>query len=1243
MLRKPEIHTPTAGETVVIRLLVVTGVASVVHFALFFFDPAYRGHPLLYGILCFVIGFGLVRNLINWYYYASIRVPDHPVSDRRFTVDVLTTYFPGEPYAMIEETLRAIRAITYPHTTYLCDEADDPYLRKVCDELGVIHVTRDNRHHAKAGNINNALRQATGEICLILDPDHVPQPDFLDYIVPHFSDERIGFVQTVQAYYNKFDTLVARGAAQQTFHFYGPMMMSMQAYGTVNAIGANCTFRRAALDSIGGHAPGLAEDMHTAMLLYREGWKSVYVPRILARGQVPVTLTAYFKQQLKWARGTFDLFVKVYPRIFGRLTWRQRLHYALMPVHYLAGLSYLGVFLVPVLSLLLSETPWRGNFVDFVLYALPLLASAFVIRQYIQRWLMQHDERGFHLVGGVLEIVTWWVFTVGLIYTLFNKRIPYLPTPKGGAEATHIRLLLPNLTVAGVSVVAVGFGLYRDFTPFSLLMAAFALLNALFMLFSVYLGLPVTNRTSYLRQRTPGPVARMARTGKAALIGGLDLMTLSVRTLAPVLLLAVVFLSLRGIDRRGPSPTHHPDRPSAVVTGRAVPEVGFFYPAEAGGSTNFTQLDSLSASLPYPVGVVSSYFNWEEGQLDRLRHFLDSTAARGAVPMITWEPWLAGKTARPPHLLTHIAEGRYDDYIVRYARAMASYGRPVYLRFAHEFTNPDYPWSSVTGNTPADYVRAWRHVHDVFRALGADRVRWVWNPWRAGGAGAYFPGPDYVDYLGITALNYSPAYDGVPDQDFDDIYAPYIPLQESTDLPVLVAEFGSLGHQEEKRNWVMHSLDYIRLRPEIKGVVYFNSTIDKRLPGGGKTPEELLDWSLTAPPDVVPPIPTVAYPCAAGGSPTGRPLPFLRAVHYGKVGRHLRYEYLPTRNVLEEDFAEMQKAGIRQIAITDPGIYRYNLFRISDEYGLGIIYNVWIPDTLDVLNDPTSAGRWADRIVADVSELRTTPNLIAYHFANDLLYAIGRRIDSKSVEQQRAYLEWLGRLLCAVRTIDPDRPILMNIRGDERAKGRLKTSGLDRWPVDGFTVGFPSDWNREDLPSFPDRLADRIVYSGVGGDTFGRLPDSLRSTSMILANWQHDWSPGHLSFDGLLNFRGQRTPAYAAVASTWGVTSSPPITLPYPAILPPAKAPHPGMVADYRALRYGKDAWVPVPPDTELQYDWALIQLSEYGHPTAREQLPEGTTVSFPLPDDHLDYLIELTVTDGFYARSVRRPLLPVR
>ncbi|PIQ20596.1 MAG: cellulose synthase, partial [Cytophagales bacterium CG18_big_fil_WC_8_21_14_2_50_42_9] len=74
--------------------------------------------------------------------------------------------------------------------------------------------------------------------------------------------------------------------------------------------------------SIGGHSPGLAEDMHTAMRLHAKGWKSRYVPEVLSKGLVPATLAAYYKQQVKWSRGTFDLFFKVYPYIFSKLTWR---------------------------------------------------------------------------------------------------------------------------------------------------------------------------------------------------------------------------------------------------------------------------------------------------------------------------------------------------------------------------------------------------------------------------------------------------------------------------------------------------------------------------------------------------------------------------------------------------------------------------------------------------------------------------------------------------------------------------------------------------------------------------------------------------------------------------------------------------------------------------------------------------------------------------------------------------------
>src|SRR5690606_15902867 len=136
-------------------------------------------------------------------------------------------------------------------------------------------------------------------------------------------------------------------------------MMTLNSYGAVNAIGANCVFRRKALDSIGGHAPGLCEDMHTAMLLYAKGWKAVYLPIVLAKGLAPSNLTTYFKQQLKWARGTFDLLFKVYPSVFTKLTTRQKIHFGILPLHYLSGVMYFINFLIPVLALIFSTTPWE--------------------------------------------------------------------------------------------------------------------------------------------------------------------------------------------------------------------------------------------------------------------------------------------------------------------------------------------------------------------------------------------------------------------------------------------------------------------------------------------------------------------------------------------------------------------------------------------------------------------------------------------------------------------------------------------------------------------------------------------------------------------------------------------------------------------------------------------------------------------------------------------------------------------
>ncbi|WP_332367707.1 cellulose synthase catalytic subunit [Spirosoma telluris] len=348
-----------------IRILISVGLLFIVAFLWVYLQPTNRGYTWLFIMLTISVSFKLLRLVHEWYHYWNVVPSTPPAVTRTWNVDIMTTFCPGEPYDMVLNSLRAIQAIPYPHTTYLCDEANDPYLRQVCEQMGIRHVTRTDKKDAKAGNINNALRQATGEICVILDPDHVAVPDFLDHVLPYFEDPAIGFVQCVQAYHNYRESLVAFGAAEQTYTFYGPMMTCMGNYGTAQAIGANCTFRRAALDSIGGHAAGLSEDMHTAMQLHGKGWASAYVPLPLSYGLVPATLSAYYKQQLKWARGTFELLVTTYPKVFGNLTWRQRLHYLTMPLYYLLGIVQLIDILIPLISLVTMRLPLRLDLLVF--------------------------------------------------------------------------------------------------------------------------------------------------------------------------------------------------------------------------------------------------------------------------------------------------------------------------------------------------------------------------------------------------------------------------------------------------------------------------------------------------------------------------------------------------------------------------------------------------------------------------------------------------------------------------------------------------------------------------------------------------------------------------------------------------------------------------------------------------------------------------------------------------------------
>lgn len=143
--------------------------------------------------------------------------------------------------------------------------------------------------------------------------------------------------------------------------------------------------------------------------------------------------------------------------------------------------------------------------------------------------------------------------------------------------------------------------------------------------------------------------------------------------------------------------------------------------------------------------ILGSYKSWSIPLIDSGQ--LDDIWSRGAVPLVTWEPWGgSGEAFR----LRDIAAGAYDSYIESAARATAAWGRPVFIRFAHEMNGGWYPWGrGANGNTPQIYKDAWRRVVDAFRAAGADNALWVWGPNQNFSGrfpfAQFYPGDQWVD------------------------------------------------------------------------------------------------------------------------------------------------------------------------------------------------------------------------------------------------------------------------------------------------------------------------------------------------------------------------------------------------------------------------------------------------------------------------------------------------------------------
>jgi hypothetical protein len=255
-------------------------------------------------------------------------------------------------------------------------------------------------------------------------------------------------------------------------------------------------------------------------------------------------------------------------------------------------------------------------------------------------------------------------------------------------------------------------------------------------------------------------------------------------------------------DPTGPLPVHLPVTPASYL--------GVFVKGFPNSYEPMTTFAKQAGSRP---DIAMYYSGW---YVPFPATFARIAAQNGVVPLVQMDPTNISLAA--------ISQGAYDPYLSSYAEAVRAYGHPVILSFGHEM-NGDWSSWGYRHTSPTVFVGAWRHIVDLFRALGADNVTWLWtvniiNDTQKGNIprpNAWWPGSSYVNWIGIDGYYLKPSWQFAP------LFGPTIAdVQALTSDPIIISETGAVtaaGQPAKIRNLFggVHAYGLL-------GLVWFDAT-----------------------------------------------------------------------------------------------------------------------------------------------------------------------------------------------------------------------------------------------------------------------------------------------------------------------------------------------------------------------------------------------------------------------------------
>lgn len=471
---------------------------------------------MIFGLLLFLAeGYGFINTLLGYFINVHPRQRTSPAlpTDPALLphVDVYIPTYNEEPI-VVRPTLIAATQMRYPKDklhVYLLDDGgtvqkcNDPNtskawsarqraeeLKELAAKFGAQYLTRERNDHAKAGNINHALKQTSGDLLVVLDCDHIPTSDFVENTVGFFlADPKLFLVQTPHNFVNPdpvernlatFETSPAENEL-----FYDVMQPGLDSWGTTFFCGSAAVLRRSVLDEVGGIAgQTITEDAETTLDALARGYTTAYLKRPMVSGLQPETFSGFIVQRVRWGQGMLQIFLLKNPWKLPGLSFIQRLLYTNFAFFWGFAMSRFVMLLAPPVFLIFSINLADTTATEVLVYAGPALLASLITTQYF------YGRVRWPFVSQLYEVIQSVYVTQGIFQVVRRPRSPsFKVTPKGEMLDRDFvsSLATPFYYLFALNVVAIGYGVFRYMhEPMSRGAVAFvgfwALLDLLFLL-----------------------------------------------------------------------------------------------------------------------------------------------------------------------------------------------------------------------------------------------------------------------------------------------------------------------------------------------------------------------------------------------------------------------------------------------------------------------------------------------------------------------------------------------------------------------------------------------------------------------------------------------------------------------------------------------------------------------------------------------------------------------------------------